>query len=508
MRHITISLVLAAFLMGTHAGVAQEQKISPYEVGLKTEKLWQFTLGGHVDDAYGFVPSRDEQTVFIYGYRILYFGNAEYDTIRAAVMRFSLNGGWPVWYASDCDAGRGTFGINATLCADEKRIFWTGVGEGNNALFITNTDSTGIAKYKAPEDTKRTTLESGRNGVYLVPTLYHDSIVVAIETGTGPKVLLFDGTGAVTRSFVYAPHYTNGVIHGFVRGDSLWVQAVYDANLRSFLALYDLSTGTQLWRTDFPGYHMRIRFAVGADGRVYVAGNRIIPNDRMYFSYFILNTDGSTAFERNMWLARNDTSVDANVANFLNFVALHPNGRLIAVGATVQRDLTNTGRNQPYLAILDANTGEILQEHRWLWRSTSDINNFEDGKFTRDGQLLLQGRTFNGGSATGYFSVMSMTVTGVEQISDNVPEGFHLRQNYPNPFNPKTTIEFELPERSTVRITVLNLLGQELETLVNEDLPAGVHRSAWNATHFPSGVYLYRIETAKFQSVRKMLLVK
>ncbi|MFH1161879.1 MAG: T9SS type A sorting domain-containing protein [Candidatus Jorgensenbacteria bacterium] len=73
---------------------------------------------------------------------------------------------------------------------------------------------------------------------------------------------------------------------------------------------------------------------------------------------------------------------------------------------------------------------------------------------------------------------------------------------------PTTTIEFALPKRSTVKLTVLNLLGQELTTLVAEEKEAGVHRIVWNAEKYPSGVYLYRFEANGFVATRKMILLK
>ena len=95
------------------------------------------------------------------------------------------------------------------------------------------------------------------------------------------------------------------------------------------------------------------------------------------------------------------------------------------------------------------------------------------------------------------------------KVEDNqVPATFQLSQNYPNPFNPSTTIEFTLPERSFVKLVIFNTLGQEVAVLVNEERGAGTHRIVWNAGEFPSGIYLYRLETKNFVSSRKMLLVK
>ena len=89
-----------------------------------------------------------------------------------------------------------------------------------------------------------------------------------------------------------------------------------------------------------------------------------------------------------------------------------------------------------------------------------------------------------------------------------IPAAFSLFQNYPNPFNPTTTIEFQLPERSFVKLVVFNTLGQEVAVLVNEEKGAGTHQIVWNAAQYPTGVYLYRLETKNFVSSRKMLLMK
>lgn len=100
------------------------------------------------------------------------------------------------------------------------------------------------------------------------------------------------------------------------------------------------------------------------------------------------------------------------------------------------------------------------------------------------------------------------TMTSVPEENSSTTSEFILRQNYPNPFNLRTTIEFELTHRSFVKMTVFNILGQELETLVSDTLPPGVHRMTWDASDFPSGVYFYRLEAEDFVAVKKMLQVK
>ncbi len=96
---------------------------------------------------------------------------------------------------------------------------------------------------------------------------------------------------------------------------------------------------------------------------------------------------------------------------------------------------------------------------------------------------------------------------------DNLPSDFILSQNYPNPFNPSTTIEFNLPKKSNVTIKIYNLLGQEVQTLVNQQYSAGNYRVEWdgkssNGVQTSSGIYLYRLETDSFSETKKMLLLK
>lgn len=99
-----------------------------------------------------------------------------------------------------------------------------------------------------------------------------------------------------------------------------------------------------------------------------------------------------------------------------------------------------------------------------------------------------------------------------------IPADFNLQQNYPNPFNPSTTIAFELPQESTVSLTVFNSAGQKVKSLVNTILPAGIHQSLWDGTDesgipVSSGMYLYRVSatldgSTMYSNVKRMTLIK
>jgi hypothetical protein len=100
------------------------------------------------------------------------------------------------------------------------------------------------------------------------------------------------------------------------------------------------------------------------------------------------------------------------------------------------------------------------------------------------------------------------TPIGINQISNQVPDGFSLSQNYPNPFNPVTKIKFNVAKESAVNITVFDVLGRHISTLVNEKLRGGSYETEWSAVNIPGGVYFYKIETDDYTETKKMMLVK
>ncbi len=105
-----------------------------------------------------------------------------------------------------------------------------------------------------------------------------------------------------------------------------------------------------------------------------------------------------------------------------------------------------------------------------------------------------------------YDSLVIFTTRIVAQ--NNYPSVFKLSQNYPNPFNHSTTIEFYIPEKEKVKLIIYDLLGQQIEILLDEERNEGNHKINFNASNLASGVYFYSIEAGEFKAVRKMLLMK
>ena len=99
--------------------------------------------------------------------------------------------------------------------------------------------------------------------------------------------------------------------------------------------------------------------------------------------------------------------------------------------------------------------------------------------------------------------------TNIKEIQNHADvETFALKQNYPNPFNPSTIFKYSIPTQSKVIIKVFDILGNEIETLVNEEKPVGEYESTWNAANLPSGVYFYQLKSGKFIQTKKMILLR
>ncbi len=102
----------------------------------------------------------------------------------------------------------------------------------------------------------------------------------------------------------------------------------------------------------------------------------------------------------------------------------------------------------------------------------------------------------------------SFEYSKIIEIDLGTPLGFELSQNYPNPFNPSTTIKYELPEAAFVKLSVFNILGEEVKVLVSKFQQQGVYSINFNAEGLKSGIYFYKLSAGNFLSTKKMNLIK
>ncbi|MBU0507203.1 T9SS type A sorting domain-containing protein, partial [bacterium] len=160
---------------------------------------------------------------------------------------------------------------------------------------------------------------------------------------------------------------------------------------------------------------------------------------------------------------------------------------------------------------IDNDRFELLRDDALIARVPSQGNGANGHRYTFVDETVQNGVAYN-------YSLVAVDVNGGREqlavVSASPIEGssvvseYALYQNYPNPFNPTTQIRFDLAEAGLVRLTIYNLTGQEVATLLNGSLAAGPHAVEFDARDLPSGMYLYRLEAADFSAVRKMMLMK
>lgn len=116
--------------------------------------------------------------------------------------------------------------------------------------------------------------------------------------------------------------------------------------------------------------------------------------------------------------------------------------------------------------------------------------------------------TDHGLSYSTTISFISGELAVQNETNQEVPDQIQLHQNYPNPFNPNTTISYELPENSEVRVQIFDMLGRQVAELVHQTLAAGSYSVSFDAQELSSGVYFYRLSTPQYSVTKRMLLLK
>lgn len=162
--------------------------------------------------------------------------------------------------------------------------------------------------------------------------------------------------------------------------------------------------------------------------------------------------------------------------------------------------------NTGYVTGNSSNSGRIFKTtnagNNWLQQSIPSIGSLYSIAFVNP----------NTGYAVGNSGTILKTTNGgissVISISNEVPDKLTLYQNYPNPFNPSTMIKFDIVKKSDVRLSIFDIAGKEVRTLINQSLNSGTYEYNFNSSNLPSGVYLYRLEADDAVETRRMIILK
>lgn len=288
-----------------------------------------------------------------------------------------------------------------------------------------------------------------------------------------PYALVVDGLGNA---------YVAGTSQGSGSGDDI-VLLKYDA------------TGVEQWAKRYTGSGNNPDAATGmaldASGNIFVTGSTNVAGNNNFVT-IKYNPNGDQ-----QWIVFYDSP--AKFSDGANALALDQAGNVYVSGSSMSQSLSTDFLTIKY-------NGAGIQQ--WVARYAG-TDNFDVAKaIAVDGSnnVIVSGQSLNIGATTIKYA--QIPATSVEDESTSRPMEFSLWQNYPNPFNPSTTICFDLPRAGDVTLRVYNVVGQEIEPLVDEVLPAGSYKINWRPEGIASGVYFYRLQAGEFVNTKKFVLLK
>jgi hypothetical protein len=307
-------------------------------------------------------------------------------------------------------------------------------------------------------------------------------------------------------------------------------------------------SGSLVWGANFNGIGDRDDLVRGvktdASGNVYVVGRSENINSNMELAcvkFGAVNGSVDWVYRTNGTLAGFDDaySIDINGSNeiyvggTINNTTTFADGVLIKLsnsGTELWKKEINTERDENIVDLrCDATGIYTLIKSQYndfkvgirkynsagdtLWTSSYHVSGRNEiAKYLAVGpsnNLYISGdESWSNNSGYVYLVRYTHFLSGVSSISNEIPENFSLKQNFPNPFNPVTNINFSIPKAGFVKLTVFDITGKEIAKLVNKQLSAGIYNADFNASSLSSGAYIYRLETAGFTDVKKMILVK
>jgi hypothetical protein len=258
----------------------------------------------------------------------------------------------------------------------------------------------------------------------------------------------------------YSPIYSNWT----VRDSGVYMPGLQNASTRVHSGLKSCGVSWYMGFDTAQGYH------IAAGWLVTKKIANIETTDMLKF----WATGGSASYGDSIqvWL----NFIDSTPANFTNKIAsiYWPNGSVYGTWTQYQYSLSGFAGLPAYIG--------------FLYNTDQTAN--------------------NNGFAVYLDDVFVGNPNAINQLGTGVPTKYALGQNYPNPFNPVTTIKFDLPKTSNVKMTIFNTLGQVVSVVLNETKAAGFYEVKYDASKLSSGTYFYRIEAGYFVETKKMMVIK
>ncbi len=314
---------------------------------------------------------------------------------------------------------------------------------------------------------------------------YNDYDIVLIKT---------DPLGSISWTNIYSLDGNEYAFEFKETPDGCLVIAGYTENRNIFLIKTD-SIGSVKWAKRFLGSESCYAYSLNlcSDGG-FIIGGRIGYDD---YDALMIRTDENGNI---MWSRK---YAGSGSESFADIKETFDKGFLACGNANSIENYSNN-----LIIIKTDSTGQS--------ECVSSLIKLKSQQFTPTAYQIFDFHSVSGGVVFDWqYNIINPTpkityscITNIRTDLDLKPSFYSLEQNYPNPFNPTTKINFALPQRGVVILKVYDLLGREIETLVNEEKEAGYYDVIFDGSEFSSGTYIYTLNTGNFRESKKLLLIK
>lgn len=268
--------------------------------------------------------------------------------------------------------------------------------------------------------------------------------------------------------------------------------------------------GTLLWQNTYngPGDSTDKVWGIVVDDEdqaVYVTGETSDADHNT--NYVTLKYD---SFGNNQWTSEYAGAGNgADIASAIGIIVNPDNSRSVVVTGRSW----GTTETYDYATVrYDISDGSLTQVSLYSMNGLSN-DLASDIAVTPDNKVLITGYSeliIEANSNQSYISTMMIdwSHSPVQTPGNTLPHKFRLHQNYPNPFNPETKITFEIPEASNVEMRIYDMLGRQVDVLVDQYLMQGTHNITYSSLNLSSGIYFYELRSGKFRDIKKMTIIK
>jgi uncharacterized delta-60 repeat protein len=283
-----------------------------------------------------------------------------------------------------------------------------------------------------------------------------------------------------------------------------YVTRTSDTNNTDAILIKYNKTGAQVWADTCNGNGENSSdkawgIVVDTDNMIYITGQTGVSSQGLNYLMVKYTTTGTRSW-------RKDYNGPVNGDDYSTAISLSPNQKVVVTGASMGTTYTYDFAT----ATLNCSNGNFDSTPKRYSLSAYSDDIAKDVAVSSNNKFYVTG--YSEIDISTYESVLTtIMLPGSEKDNNIEPEtalNFNLNQNYPNPFNPSTTIGFDIPQSSNVKLVIYDMLGKVVDILVNKQMDAGSYNVSYTNNNLSSGIYFYELNAGTYRDIKRMTLIK